>query len=483
MAIFGVSCGFNDASLAVVSGEQILYASHAERHSKVKFDKHLHPELVSEALRYGEPNTIVYYEKPWSKLTRQLYAGQKLTAYNPLSETRKFFPKHDRILTVKHHEAHACAGYFTSPFRDAAVIVADAIGEWDTLTVWKATERRLERVFHTKYPHSLGLLYSAFTQRCGLKPNEEEYIMMGMAPFGRPDYVDDIRKELIAIDKAPQFSLRQNVHIGIGDWMPEARIEDLAASIQVVLEDYLYDLFDWTAYTIHSKNVVYMGGVALNCVANGKIAQKGIFDNWWIMPNPGDAGSSLGAALAHKRDFVEWTGPYLGTDIKRKLDTEAAVTALEEHKIIGVANGRAEFGPRALGNRSILADPRYVSTKRLVNQIKKREQFRPFAAIVLEEKANEYFYMPFQTMPYMQFTVRCKLPREVSAICHVDGTSRIQTINREQNPVIYDLLKKWYERTKCPILLNTSLNVKGMPLVNTWEDAEKFKWFHDIKIF
>lgn len=306
---------------------------------------------------------------------------------------------------------------------------------------------------------------------------------MGMAPFGRPDYVDDIRKELIAIDKAPQFSLRQNVHIGIGDWMPEARIEDLAASIQVVLEDYLYDLFDWTAYTIHSKNVVYMGGVALNCVANGKIAQKGIFDNWWIMPNPGDAGSSLGAALAHKRDFVEWTGPYLGTDIKRKLDTEAAVTALEEHKIIGVANGRAEFGPRALGNRSILADPRYVSTKRLVNQIKKREQFRPFAAIVLEEKANEYFYMPFQAMPYMQFTVRCKLPREVPAICHVDCTSRIQTINREQNPVIYDLLKKWYERTKCPLLLNTSLNIKGMPLVNTWEDAEKFKWFHDIKIF
>lgn len=482
MAIFGVSCGFHDASVAVVSGEQILYASHAERHSKIKFDRHLNSELVDEALHYGEPDTLVYYEKPWSKLIRQLYSGQRLTAYNPIAETRKFFPG-CRILKVNHHEAHACAGYFTSPFREAAIIVADAIGEWDTLSVWKATERRLERVFHTRYPHSLGLLYSAFTRRCGLKPNEEEYIMMGMAPFGRLDYVDEIRKELIAIEEIPRFSLRQNVHIGIGNWMPEAEIVDLAASIQFVLEEYLHDLFEWTAYTTRSKNVVYMGGVALNCVANGKIAQKGIFNDWWIMPNPGDAGSSLGAILAHKRDFVEWNGPYLGTDIKRNLDTEAAVTALEEHKIIGIANGRAEFGPRALGNRSILADPRYVSTKRLVNQIKRREQFRPFAAMVLEEKANEYFYMPFQTIPYMQFTARCKFPREVPAICHVDSTSRIQTINREQNPVIYDLLKRWYEKTGCPMLLNTSLNVKGMPLVNTWSDAENFRWFHDIRIF
>jgi len=483
MAIFGVSCGFHDAAVSVVSGKKILFAGHSERYSKNKNDKHLCDGLIREALEWGDVDTLVYYEKPFWKKLRKWYAGQK-NDFDYKSHLRQFFGNVP-IETVSHHESHAAAGFYTSGFNEAAIIVADAIGEWDTLSVWVGSGASLEKIWSTRYPDSLGLLYSAFTQRCGFKPNEEEYILMGASAFGRPSLTEEIRDEFIEIGDAHEFLLKKNVHMGIDDWMPRASIEDLAASIQRVLEEYLVDLFEWVARETGKRYIVFMGGVALNCVANAKLAARRIFEDIWIMPNPGDAGSALGAALAYKREQVQWTGPYLGTDIEREVDIDEAIRSLEREYVIAVANGRAEYGPRALGNRSILADPRYRNTKSRVNDIKKRQQFRPFAASVLEEKAADHFVMPqhVEKSPYMQYTWRVKYPRYVPAICHVNSTSRIQTVNKQQNSVFYALLKRWYEKTECPMLLNTSLNIRGMPLVNTWEDANNFRWVHDIPIY
>jgi carbamoyltransferase len=484
MAIFGISCGFHDAAVSVVSGKKILFAGHSERYSKTKNDPLLHKDLVREALEWGDPDTIVYYERPWLKRTRQWYAGQT-NQFDYKAHIRDFFGKVP-VEKVGHHEAHAAAGYYTSGFDDAAIIVVDAIGEWDTTSVWVGSGDVLKKVWSTTYPDSLGLLYSAFTKRCGFKPNEEEYIMMGAAAYGRwSTWHDFLKTDFIEYGDGPDFRLRQNVHFGIDNWKPSANIEDLAAGMQSVLEEYLVRLFEWVAFTTGKRYVVFMGGVALNCVANAKLAARHIFDDIWIMPNPGDSGSSLGAALACKREQVQWDGPYLGTDIKREVDIANTVAALGEGKICAIAAGRAEFGPRALGNRSILADPRSRRTKNHVNEIKKRQKFRPFAASILEEHAHDWFTMPEQVAisPYMQYSWCVRYPRAVPAICHVDATSRIQTVNREQNPMFYDLLTRWFEKTGCPMLLNTSLNVKGMPLVNDWQDAELFRASHDIPIF
>jgi len=243
------------------------------------------------------------------------------------------------------------------------------------------------------------------------------------------------------------------------------------------------NLAKWAKSQVFSDNLILMGGVALNCVANEKIARLKIFDNIWIMPNPGDAGSSLGCILASEKKFVNWEHPYLGTNIERPLDVNRVVDALIDDKIIGVANGRAEFGPRALGNRSLIADPRGDDIKQKVNDIKKRQRFRPFAPIVLEEHAKQYFDMPVASSPYMQFTAQCRRPDLFPAICHVDGTSRVQTLTREQNPQIHAILVEFYKRTGCPIMLNTSLNIKGEPLVDTWDDALNFQKKYNVKIF
>ena len=226
-----------------------------------------------------------------------------------------------------------------------------------------------------------------------------------------------------------------------------------------------------------------MGGVALNCVANEKILRTGMCKDFWIMPNPGDAGSSLGAILAHTKRQANWITPYLGTNIPGNIDYEGALAALESDKMIAVANGRAEFGPRAFGNRSLIADPRGPLVKDMVNDIKKRQRFRPFAPIVMEHLAHQFFDMPCETSPYMQVTAQCKFPSLFPAICHVDGSSRVQTLNREQNPEFYELLERFYKSTGCPILLNTSLNIKGEPLVDTKEDAIRFSKKYNVKLF
>ncbi len=487
--IWGISALNHDASITVMQGNEILFAGHAERYSRIKNDNQLHPALIEAALVYGKPEEIVWFEKPLRKKFRQAFASQwdEVWTQLPQDYMDSLGFKGISLKYVPHHKSHAAAGYYTSKFTDSAIIVVDAIGEWDTISIWRAEGEELTKVHSIEYPSSLGLLYSAFTHRIGLKPNEEEYILMGMAAYGKPIYYDDIHRDFIDDMEAPKFSLSENVHRGIADWRPDLTTQEdymnIAASIQAITEDYMKHLVRWTSINVKSKNLVLMGGVALNCVANEEIAKLQLYDNIWIMPNPGDAGSSLGCILAHTKQHANWKGPYLGTDIDRPFDVDEVVTAIIDSKIIGVATGRAEFGPRALGNRSLIADPRGDEIKSVVNDIKKRQRFRPFAPIVLEEVAHDYFDMPVDTSPYMQFTTKCKRPDLFPAICHVDGTSRVQTLNEEQNPRMYAVLKEFYKRTGCPILLNTSLNIKGEPLVDTWEDALRFQEKHNVKIY
>jgi carbamoyltransferase len=488
--IWGVVALNHDASITVVRGNEILFAGHSERYSRVKNDPHLNAALIEAAGNFGSPDEIVWFEKPYSKKVRQAFAGQwgEVISKSPQMYLNSLGLDNIPVKYVRHHESHAAAGYFTSKFTDAAIIVVDAIGEWDTISVWEANGTDIKKVWSAEYPNSVGMLYSAFTQRVGLKPNEEEYIMMGMAAYGKPNsYYTAIRRDFIEQRPAPEFVLKENVHRGILHWRPEIQTQqeylNIAASIQAITVDYMKSLVRWTSEKIKSKNLVLMGGVALNCVANEKIARMKLYNDIWIMPNPGDAGSSLGCILASEKQFVNWEHPYLGTDIDRPLDVNEVVDAILSDKIIGIANGRAEFGPRALGNRSLIADPRGDDIKQKVNDIKKRQRFRPFAPIVLAEHAKRYFDMPVASSPYMQFTARCFRPDLFPAICHVDGTSRVQTLTKEQNPKIHAVLEEFYKRTGCPILLNTSLNIKGEPLVDTWEDALSFQKHYKVRMF
>jgi carbamoyltransferase len=310
---------------------------------------------------------------------------------------------------------------------------------------------------------------------------------MGMAAYGTPKYYDDLKNDFIKDCTAPNFELKENVHRGMLWWNEDIATEqdymDLAASVQKITEEFICGIVKWASEHVPSKNLVLMGGCALNCVANEKVARLSLYDKIWIMPNPGDAGSSLGAILAHTKQQADWVHPYLGTNIKKSFSCSAVADALVRGEVIGVANGRAEFGPRALGNRSLLADPRGGKIKDKVNDIKHRQRFRPFAPIIMEEHAHAYFDLPVKTSPYMQFTAKCLDPKSFPAICHVDGSSRVQTLNRSQNHVMYKILEDFYRRTGCPMLLNTSLNIKGQPLVDTWADALKFQTKYKVQIF
>ena len=486
MRILGINCMNHDAAMAVVEIKdgigKILWAAHAERYSKVKNDHYLNWGIVNEANTYGPFNKVVYYEKPWLKKTRQLYAGQYANALS-YTELPQWHLDHFNIKIdqyVKHHDSHAAAGYFTSPFRDATILTVDAIGEWDTASISTAEKIWIQRKETIRYPSSLGILYSAFTHRCGLKPAEEEYILMGMAAYGTPKYKDDIYNDFVV--QSP-FKLKQNLHRGLGDWHPEADVMDIAASIQEVTEECLADLWS-RASKYGSRNLVYAGGVALNCAANRKLANLGLFDNIWIIPNPGDAGSSLGCIAASEKQFIQWDNPFLGHNIDGEYPVDALIKELKENKMVGVASGRAEFGPRALGNRSLLADPRGEDIKDLVNSIKKRQKFRPFAPAILEEDVNDYFTLPtgVKNTPYMQYTAACTHGKDFPAIIHYDNTSRVQTVRKSDNPGFYALLTEWKKQTGCPMLLNTSLNIKGQPIVNDREDGKAFTKKYGVKV-
>jgi carbamoyltransferase len=481
--------------MAVVEDNEILWAAHSERYSKIKNDHYLNWDIVNEARSYGPWDKVVYYERPLLKKTRQAYAGQWNEVFSreniPQNYLKIFGIKIDQY--VGHHESHAAAGFFTSPFYDAMVLTVDAIGEWDTTSIWRGRGNELELCYKIKYPHSLGVLYSAFTQRVGLKPAEEEYILMGMAAYGEPRYVYEIYRDFV--DRDGNFKLKKNLHKGLGNWLPEADPMDIAASIQFVIERELQKLWhNVTEYIPNGqrgvspystqRNIVYGGGVALNCMANTYLANLGLFDNIWIMPNPGDAGSSIGCIAAAEKKHINWRHPFLGHNISGEYPVDNLIKELETNRIVGVANGRAEFGPRALGNRSLLADPRGNDIKDLVNQIKKRQEFRPFAPAILEEDLHEYFEVPkcVVNTPYMQFIAVCKRGKEFPAIIHHDGTSRVQTVNKTDNTGFYQLLKTWKEKTGCPMLLNTSLNIKGEPIVNDETDAKRFESKYNVKV-
>ena len=483
MKILGINCLNHDAAISFIEDDKILFAAHSERYSKVKNDMYLNDDIVNEALSFGEPDVIVYYERPWLKKTRQLYAGQFSEVFSLSNTPGKYLKKWfdtSKIKYVSHHLSHAAAGYYTSPYNEAAVMVIDAIGEWDVLTIWHAKDDNLEKVFSVKYPHSLGLFYSAMTQSIGLKPCEEEYILMGMSAWGDDLHSLTMLNDLF--DSREVLKLKYNLHKGLGLYTKNWKSFDTAASAQVVTEVILREIVEHTKKLLPGvDNLVYMGGCALNCVANGKILPK-YYDNIWIMPNPGDAGSSLGAAAAIGKTHLEWNTAYLGTNIKKKYPVKKALDLLLKGEIIGIANGRAEFGPRALGNRSLLADPRGNEIKDKVNEIKRRQKFRPFAPVILEEFANDIFEMPVSKTPYMQYTAKCKYPNKYPAICHVDNTSRVQTVSKNDNKGLYELLTKWYKETGCPMLLNTSLNIKGQPIVNDIKDAKQFEKHYNIKV-
>jgi len=489
MITWGISANSHDAALSVWSNKELLFAAHSERYSKIKNDGDLHPDLVSEALYYGKPDLAIWYESPVLKTIRQFAAGQGWCwSENNVKDYLAKYNINCDIHTATHHHSHAAAGYYTSKFKDATVLCIDSIGEFETLSIWKGQGSNLNKWFSQSYPHSVGLWYSAMTQRIGLKPNEEEYILMGMAAYGDAGRLrDDILNDFFKSVQAPEIRFKTNLHRGCREWRPDLTTEqdmfDIAAATQSIYELVLQNLSTYCRRNLNSSNLVLMGGCALNCSANSLITKD--WDNVWIMPNPGDAGSSVGAVAGYFQEHIKWPGPYLGTDLGQKYPIPGLMKELHKNQIAGVATGRAEFGPRALGHRSLLADPRGPKIKDRVNEIKRRQKFRPFAPAILEEYANEYFEMPanIEQSPYMQFVAKCRFPELYPAIIHADGTSRVQTVGLDDNPGFRILLESWYEDTGCPMLLNTSLNIKGQPMVNDLADAQAFEEKYNIKVF
>tara|TARA_B100000674_G_scaffold135660_1_gene105302 strand:- start:16701 stop:18125 length:1425 start_codon:yes stop_codon:yes gene_type:complete len=473
MITWGISSNSHNAALAVFSNDSLMFASESERFSRVKNDPVLNDDLISHGLKWGKPDLICWYENPLRKRWRQIKAGQ-----GPFIDnfTKYFNCKHKFI---DHHYSHACAGYYTSKFNNCAILVIDAIGEFQTLSIWKAIGNRIYLLYELKYPNSIGLWYSAMTQRIGLKPNEEEYILMALSSFGdRDKLTSKMLNELIGID----FISKRNLHRGCMDWQPDATDVDIAAATQHVYEVLFSEVLRKAKTLTGSDNLVFMGGCALNCAANGLAYDY--FKNVWIMPAPGDAGSAIGAVLAHKKKKIKFS-PYLGYKILHHHSNNSIVDYLKDHKICGLARGRAEFGPRALGARSLLADPTSPGIKDRVNEIKKRQEFRPFSPVVPLEYASKYFDMHNDMVesPFMQYAVKCKAPNLLSGVIHVDGTSRVQTVKKSDAPRLHDLLMRWGKETGVPVLLNTSLNIKGEPIVNDETDANRWSSKHGVKVF
>lgn len=506
MNILGISAGFHDAAISVINTQgDILFAGHSERYSKIKNDAHLCLDLLDDIEQY-DIDEIAYYEKPWKKQWRRWFSGEgiewgRLTvdqcvrkelgdAYKRIRNRLDWDFDADMggkpISAFDHHLSHAAAGFQTSPYDRATVVVIDAIGESDTISIYGAEydsrgQAHYKKLWGQRYPHSIGLMYSAMTQRAGLKPNEDEYVLMGMSAYGERGFGDLMSHNLVHDEVDILF--KENFHAGIpSNYLEHLPTEDIAAGAQDLLETLVYNVMRRARDFKWSNNLVYMGGVALNCLANRSLGEY--FENIWIMPNPGDAGSSLGAAALAYGGRLNWRDAYLGYEIGGAYPVNGLLDSLLGNDIVGVASGRAEFGPRALGNRSLLADPRGADIKDRVNEIKRRQKFRPFAPVILEEMADQYFeFGPgWSDSRYMQSVAKCRIPNLYPAICHVDGTSRVQTVPRDGSG-IRELLEKWFVMTDCPMLLNTSLNIRGEPMVNDRADADRFEHKYDIKVF
>ena len=570
-SILGISAFYHDSAACILKNGEIIAAAQEERFTRKKHDPSYPHKAIEFVLSYAnlklsEVDQIVFFEKPFLKFERLLetYVGfapkgfvsfakamplwikeklfQKNYLFNKLKVHDKNYNSDENIYFSDHHLSHAASAFFPSPFNDAVVLTADGVGEWATTTVAVGKENKLEIKKEIHFPHSLGLLYSAFTYYTGFKVNSGEYKLMGLAPYGNPIYEDKIKK-LIHIKDDGTFRLDQKYFsyaTGLtmtndefnnffGQKPRDSKNEkitqfhmDIAASIQKVTEEIMIKLAKSIRKEYNIKNLCLAGGVALNCVANGKILKEKIFDNIWIQPAAGDAGGSLGAALAlwhlefkNKRTVNlndNMKGSYLGTEftqdeIEQQLKHVGAIfenfeynelinrTAefLADEKAVGWFQGRMEFGPRALGARSILGDPRSDKMQKNLNlKVKYRESFRPFAPSVLKEDLSEWFDF-YVDSPYMLLVGEINPNKKIEmtdeekrlfgidklnikrsdipAVTHVDYSARIQTVNKKTNKSYYDLIVKFKEKTGCPVVINTSFNVRGEPIVNTPIDA------------
>ena len=570
-SILGISAFYHDSAACILKDGKIIAAAQEERFTRKKHDASYPKNAIKFVLEFAnlnlsEVDQIVFFEKPFLKFERLLetYVAfapkgfvsfskamplwikeklfQKNLLFNKLKEHDKNYKSDENIFFSDHHLSHAASAFFPSPFEEAVVLTADGVGEWATTTVaiGKGNELDIKKEIH--FPHSLGLLYSAFTYYTGFKVNSGEYKLMGLAPYGSPIYEDKIKK-LIDIKDDGTFRLNQkyfnyatgltmtneHFHSLFGQKVRNSKTErltqfhmDIASSIQKVTEEIMIRLAKAIRNEYGIKNLCLAGGVALNCVANGKILKEKIFDNIWIQPAAGDAGGSLGAALVlwyidqgNKRIINpedDMAGSYLGSEFSQdKIEEELKLIGanyevlnyenlidktsdyLSKEKAIGWFQGRMEFGPRALGGRSILGDPRSDKMQKNLNlKVKYRESFRPFAPSILKEDLSEWFDINVDS-PYMLLVADIKLDKqikmsdeqkklfgidklnikrsEIPAVTHVDYSARIQTVDKKNNKPYYDLISKFKEKTGCPVVVNTSFNVRGEPIVNTPKDA------------
>ena len=574
-SILGISAFYHDSAAALIIDGEIISAAQEERFSRKKHDSRYPFNAVEFVLKHSnlkldQIDYIVFFEKPFLKFERLLetylafapkgFASfcmsmpiwlreklfQKKFLFERLKEHDKNFEDINKIYFSEHHYSHAASAFYPSPFKDAAILTIDGVGEWATTTVAVAKDNEIKILKEIYFPHSIGLLYSAFTYYTGFKVNSGEYKVMGLAPYGEAKYKDIILKELIDLKEDGTFRLNMkffNYATGLTminekftnlfgkkvrnpkkDLLTQFHM-DIASSIQAVTEEIILKLATSISKEIKSRNLCMAGGVALNCVANGKILKNNIFENIWFQPAAGDAGGSLGAALAfwyqelaNKRNpslsHDEMKGSYLGPsfDEQEVENTLKSLNAkyekhseenlisliadkLKNEKTIGWFQGRMEFGPRALGARSIIADPRSDKMQKELNlKVKFRESFRPFAPSVLREDLNDWFELNSDS-PYMLLVADVKkniqIPMNekekklfgidklnikrstIPAVTHVDYSARIQTVHKETNPKYYKLIKKFKEITNCSVLVNTSFNVRGEPIVCTIEDAFK----------
>ncbi len=573
-AILGISAFYHDSAAALVVDGELVAAAQEERFSRKKHDHNFPVRAISYCLEAGrigpaDLDYVAFYDKPIPKFERLLetylaYAPSGLRSFSmamPLWLRDKLFmrrairrglpgPTRARMVFLDHHESHAASAFFPSPYEQAAILTLDGVGEWSTATYGIGTENKIRLTDHLQFPHSLGLLYSAFTYYCGFKVNSGEYKLMGLAPYGRPLYEDAIYQHLLDLKPDGSFRLdmrffnycqgltmtNQRFHdlFGGPPRSPEAdllqRHMDVAASIQKVTEEIMLRMGADLHRRTGMKNLVLAGGVALNCVANGRLLREGPFEDIWIQPAAGDAGGALGAALFVWHQLLDrprrlsvrdsQTGSFLGPEFSstaigkwldaqgiaaRRFTTEAdlldhVASAITEEKVVGWFQGRMEFGPRALGARSIIGDARSPTMQAKMNlKIKMRESFRPFAPCVLQEYAHEWFGLQSgQESPYMLLVApvldkhrvsvsardqdvmnsdpdlrhRVNVVRSaVPAITHVDYSARVQTVDEERNPRFYRLLKTFHQMTGCPVVVNTSFNVRGEPIVCTPQDA------------
>jgi carbamoyltransferase len=533
--VVGISAHFHDAACCLLKDGHLLAAAQEERFSRLKHDPTLPRAAFRYCLEAGgltidDVDCIAYYEDPVKKLDRQLWMGLphvppatpqslfRLDAVRPEREIRELLGFEGPIDYFDHHESHAASSYYFSGFSDAAVLTVDAVGEWATASYGRAEGSRLELFEEVRFPDSLGLLYSAITSYLGFEVNDGEYKVMGLAPYGAPRYLDAMRS-LLTVEDGGRFRLNMRYFdflggarmfspdlcalFGAPPRTPEAELsqfaKDIARSLQVLLEEVLLAKVEYLHGRVPSANLCMAGGVALNCVAVERIRKARVFANVFVQPAATDAGGALGAAaLAHVRrtgarphprplahvflgpafspdDIAEFfrSSPAHVEDFRRREPDLLQATAhrLASGKVVGWFQGRMEFGPRALGNRSILADPRPTGMRDRINElVKKREAFRPFAPAVLASKAAAHFELDHPA-PFMLETCRVRSPLELPAVTHVDGSARVQTVERETNPRFARLLEAFEARTGCPILLNTSFNHRGEPIVCTPIDA------------